>query len=126
MLERGLSVWYGFMFVSAVCFYPLSLVSFGGVFCSGDISLWIFFIQCLPVIGNMDVVVEEKESLQSESRRKKVLFGRKSTLAVFLLCLVSTVVAAVFYMEPTLFNRESFAEIAEALAKEGTDFDRDC
>ena len=98
MLERGLNVWYGFMFVSAVCFYPLSLVSFGGVFCSGDISLWICFIQCLPIIGNMDVVVEEREGLQGNSRRKKVLFGRKSVVAIFLLCLVSTVVATVFYM----------------------------
>jgi hypothetical protein len=46
----------------------------------------------------MDVAVEEREGLQGNSRRKKVLFGRKSVVAVFLLCLVSTVVAVVFYM----------------------------
>ena len=85
------------MFVSAVCFYPLSLVSFGGVFCSGDISLWILFIQFLAVIGNMDISIMAKENTESESRRKKVLYSKKSTLEVFLLCLISTVVATVFY-----------------------------
>lgn len=57
ILEKGLNVWFGFMFVSAVCFYPLSLVSFGGVFASGDISLWILFIQSLPAIGNMHIEI---------------------------------------------------------------------
>jgi hypothetical protein len=57
-LERGLNVWFGFMFVSATCFYPLALVSFGGVFCSGDLSLWTLFIQSLPAIGNLDFSVE--------------------------------------------------------------------
>jgi hypothetical protein len=60
ILEKGLNVWYGFMFVSAICFYPLSLVSFGGVFASGDLSLWILFIQSLPVIGNMTISIQSK------------------------------------------------------------------
>ena len=63
ILEKGLNVWYGFMFVSAICFYSLSLVSFGGVFASGDISLWILFIQSLPAIGNMHIEIFSKEKV---------------------------------------------------------------
>lgn len=117
ILEKGLNVWLGFMFVSAVCFYPLSLVSFGGVFCSGDISLWILFIQSLPIIGNMDISIQSSEKTESESRRKKILYRKKSTLSVFLLCLISTVVATIFYIQPTLFIQESFTEIAESIEK---------
>ncbi len=65
ILEKGIIVWYGFMFVSATCFYPLALVSFGGVFCSGDLSLWILFIQSLAAIGNMHIDIQSREKVEN-------------------------------------------------------------
>lgn len=61
ILENGLNIWYAFMLVSAVSFYPLALVTFGGVFCSGDLSLWALIIQSLPAIGNIHIISDVRE-----------------------------------------------------------------
>ena len=65
----------------------------------------------------MDISIQSSEKTESESRRKKILYRKKSTLSVFLLCLISTVVATIFYIQPTLFIQESFTEIAESIEK---------
>ncbi len=55
------------------------------------------------------------------------MYSKKSTLSVFLLCLISTLVATIFYIHPTFIIQESFTNIADDIAKKSNlIFDRDC